>query len=98
MALWQSSRYWCRQDSLSDCTYGTNDQKRDFAGTKFFLFTFTKKWPLAKILERARRVLGEESALPAIFTFHSLGYTILRKHEDFIGKSLKIAEKVDTIV
>ena len=56
--------------------------------------TFTKK-AAGEILERARRVLGEESALPAIFTFHSLGYTILRKHEDFIGKSLKIAEKVD---
>ena len=41
--------------------------------------TFTKK-AAGEILERARRVLGEESALPAIFTFHSLGYTILRKH------------------
>ena len=41
--------------------------------------TFTKK-AAGEILERARRVLGEESALPAIFTFHSLGYTILRKY------------------
>ena len=56
--------------------------------------TFTKK-AAGEILERARRVLGEGGALPAIFTFHSLGYTILCKHEDFIGKSLKIAEKVD---
>ena len=56
--------------------------------------TFTKK-AAGEILERARRVLGEESALPAIFTFHSLGYTILRKHEGLHRKILKIAEKVD---
>ena len=54
--------------------------------------TFTKK-AAGEILERARRVLGEESALPAIFTFHSLGYTILRKHEDFIGSCHKKSER-----
>ena len=36
---------WCRQDSLSDCTYGTNDQKRDFAGTNSFCHLHQKgRW------------------------------------------------------
>lgn len=68
--------------------------KRGILPEQILFVTFTKK-AAGEILERAKRVLGENSTLPSIFTFNSLGYAILRNHEELIGKSLKIAEKVD---
>lgn len=72
---------------------------RNGISPKDILFvTFSKK-AAGEIVERVMGLLDtdDRSAIPDVFTFHALGYTILRENPTFVGKRVKLADVTDRL-
>lgn len=73
--------------------------KKGIRPEEILFITYTRK-AASEIKQRVMALLGTESEkdVPNIFTYNALGYTILKENPMFLGKRVKLADKVDRYV
>lgn len=76
-----------------------NMLKKGIRPENILFVTFTKK-AANEIKTRVKDLLGTEddNAIPNIFTFNALGYTILKENPMYLGKRIRLADKVDIYI